>query len=301
MKAITKEGVQKRLVLYKPATLKAIYHKEYDKVLTITIPGHPISDSRPRDGKFKNKYNPHKANLMAIMRQIIKIDPILSQLTIFFQHIIHIDYYTKLPKKYMKILTHDERKLYDDGTGIVSIFKKDIDNVEKVNYDVLQDSDIQVILDDKSTVGNKTRKWYAEEERTIIKIFYQSDIKKIPFYIYSDVTNSVEYIYYRLYNKYRVRNGMNDNTWAHHLIKTINELVITHQTRHKSIFKRIKKIVSTLHKPQVQMLCDIIYTKDKEKHTKMVKAALLDKLEKYLEYNIITKHKKKTIKKGVKT
>jgi len=293
MKAITKDEVNRRVSLYKLATLKPVVHKEFNKVLTITIPGHPISDSRPRDGKFKNKYNPHKANLMAIMRSILKVDPILSQLTIFFHHIIHIDFYTKLPKKYMKILTTEERKLYDDGTGIVSIFKKDIDNVEKVNYDVLQDTDIQIILDDKSTVGNKTRKWYADEERTVIKIFYQTDVKKIPYYIYNDITNSIEYIYYKLYNKYKVRNNMSDNMWAIHFIKTINELVIKHQTKHKSIFKRIKKIVNTLGKPQVLMLCDIAYGKNHDNHDKIVKAELINKLEKYLEYNIIIKHKKK--------
>lgn len=79
MKTLNKKDIEKRYTGIDKSTLTSLepitpYVKngiKFDTRLTITIPGTPISDSRPRhtlnfDTGTSHVYNPHKENLMKI-------------------------------------------------------------------------------------------------------------------------------------------------------------------------------------------------------------------------------------------
>ena len=165
--------------------------------LTITIPGTPVSDGRPRTNhSTQHFYNEKKEFLKKIFREIYKKDERLRKLCITTPHRIIIKTYsypTKLEMKYMS----DKEILTEE---VLSITAKDNDNVEKVNWDVLQDSEFMILLNDQYTVWNTTLKYYSFTPRTVIQIDFSKDYTSELYE--RKITDSMEYRVYLCSKKY---------------------------------------------------------------------------------------------------
>ena len=169
----------------------------YNKRLFITIPGDPVSDGRPRNNReLQIFYNAKKEFLKKIFKVIYDRDPLLKKMAILSPHDILIQTYAYPTKSDLKFL--DEKDVFEEK--IFSIATKDNDNVEKVNWDVLQDVEFQIILNDTYTVGNRTLKYYSFNPRTVITIDYNTGFVQ-PLYKHK-IESSVEYRFFKCAKKY---------------------------------------------------------------------------------------------------
>ena len=170
---------------------------EYMYRLEIIIPGNPVSDGRPRRNNELNKfYNEKKEFLKGIFREIYKLDPILRRTCIITPHKLVIKTYSLPTKSELKFMSDKEIK----EESILSIGKQDNDNIEKVNWDVLQDSEFMIILNDSYTVNNETIKYYSHQPRTHILIDFNEEFTN-KLYEHK-ITSSIEYRMYLCSKKY---------------------------------------------------------------------------------------------------
>ena len=195
----------------------------FSKKLIITIPGHPITDSRPRfkagDDGFSHAYNPHKANLMKIFGEIYNNSETLNGLTILSPSIIEIDYYLKIPNDIKKLLKPKELDLLSSD-GLYSISKKDNDNIEKVHFDVSQDFKYQILLRDETIVENNTQKFFvddAKKEKVVITYTFGD----LPYWMKPQLEASTEYLKHIISLKYKLINEISDEKWGREFYKNI--------------------------------------------------------------------------------
>lgn len=118
------------------------------------------------------------------------MDPLLQNLCILTPHRIEIIAYSLPTAKEAKYLSHEDI-LHEE---VFSIGNKDNDNVEKVNYDVLQDTEFMIILNDSYMVNNETFKYYSYRPRTVINIYFSSTFKNELYE--AKITSSMEYKFY---------------------------------------------------------------------------------------------------------
>lgn len=171
----------------------------FDKVLYLTIPGDPVSDGRPRENrKLQIFYNQKKEYLRRIFREIYKMDPILQKLCIITPHRIEVKCFSRPTKQEIKYLSTEEIM----NENVLSIANKDNDNVEKVNWDVLQDTEFMIILNDSYTVNNETFKYYSFEPRTEIKVYYSSTFTNLLYE--QKILSSMEYKFYLCSKKFLI-------------------------------------------------------------------------------------------------
>lgn len=143
----------------------------YDNCLKLVMHGEPIADSRPRFLKDREgTYNPHKAFLMRVFSKLYEQDKVLQKTLIATPIAIVIRNYVTPTKALQKSIGVDII-----SEKYVSIKQKDNDNIEKVHWDVLQDSKYKVILDDRLLSHNYSEQFYSTEPRIEIDIHYPSD------------------------------------------------------------------------------------------------------------------------------
>lgn len=183
---------------YQPSEMiKNTRMDEFEYTLKIIIPGPPVSDGRPRLNKETEKfYNEKKVFLCGIFEVMYKMDKLLRKTCIITPHRIRIYTYTNPTKKELDYMS-DEEVLTD---SINSIGAQDNDNIEKVNWDVLQASQFMIILNDSYTIMNETHKFYSYTPRTEIFIDFDSFYKS-KLYEYK-ITSSMEYRMYLCSYKY---------------------------------------------------------------------------------------------------
>lgn len=214
---------------------------KFSRKLTITIPGHPITDSRPRfkagDEGFSHAYNPHKANLMKIFQEIYKDNDTLNGITILSPSIIDIKYYLKIPNDIKKLLKPKELDLLSKG-DLFSISKKDNDNIEKVHFDVSQDFKYQILLRDETIVDNNTSKFFVDDGKKE-KVVITYTFGDVPYWMRPQLEASTEYLKHIISLKYKVINGIEDNEWG----KTFYKNIALWYKRNKGPIKRIKSNV----------------------------------------------------------
>lgn len=188
---------------YIPAEIRILTGNEpFNRRLIITIPGEPVSDGRPRKNDDLNIfYNAKKQFLKQIMMEIYKIDQVLKKTCIITPHRIICNTYSYPKQNELKFL-EDKEILYEE---VYSVQMKDNDNIEKVHWDVLQDSSFMVILDDTYTVGNMTHKYYSYNPRVTIHIDYSTDFQH-PLHEHK-VLNSTAYRSYLCSKKYTIDMG----------------------------------------------------------------------------------------------
>lgn len=213
----------------------------FAKKLSIVIPGDPITDSRPRrSGNFF--YNPKKIELCSIFDELYKDDDLLKNTCIPYPIAIVTRIYHNPKKKFEKHFKKDEElKEKYDNEEIISIKRKDNDNYEKVHWDVLQDEEYRVILDDHHVCKNVTEKFYSDDPRIEIDILFNEN------YMYDifkkDVESTVRYNKQQLSEKYWNSHDLTDEELVEHFkthIKEWNFYIPANKSRSKREKKKIK-------------------------------------------------------------
>lgn len=177
------------------------YTKEnpYSKRLIITIPGTPVVDGRPRENrKLEVFYNEKKAFLKKIFGEVYKRDRLLQNICITTPHQVSLFLYYLPTKDELNFLSTEE--LLDENVD--SISSKDNDNVEKVHYDVLQDGEFMITLNDSHMSRNGTRKFYSVMPRTVIYIDF-NDAFMHPLYKHK-IEKSMPFKMLKMSKKYNI-------------------------------------------------------------------------------------------------
>ena len=256
MKTLNKQDIEKRyeginkktLCLVEPIVPFVKNGIKFDTRLLITIPGTPISDSRPRhttnfDTGTSHVYNPHKENLMKIFKEIYNESEELKSMLIISPIIFNIKYYIKIPKDTKKKLNKKELKLLEKEQ-LFCVFRKDNDNIEKVHFDVLQDLKYQVIHRDEFIVENTTQKLYTEDnERVEVTIDFN---RNHPKWMENILYDSEEYFNYSITPKYKIINNIEDDKWMKIFYKNIYNYKKKHTSKKSDKF--LRKIESILRK-----------------------------------------------------
>lgn len=231
MKTLNRKDIDKRYENIDKSTLTEVLDItpyvekgiKFNTQMKITIPGTPISDSRPRhtfniETGGSHVYNPHKENLMKIFKEIYNESEELKSIIILSPIIIHIKYYIKISKDIIKTLNKKELKDLEKER-LYCVFRKDNDNIEKVHFDVLQDLKYQVIHRDEFIVKNTTEKIYTiDNERVELTIDFN---RNNPKWMEDIVYNSDEYFSYSISYKYKIINNISDNKWQKVFYKNI--------------------------------------------------------------------------------
>lgn len=297
MKNMSKEEVMKRVSLYKGCkVMKLNNNPRFNRVFQMTIPGKPISDSRPRDAQGGHKYNPHKVSLMKVFEALKKKDPALRKVFIKYDHFIIIKAYIGFSKNLMKYLNANELEMLENET-LPSIYMQDVDNYEKVHYDVLQDYANQIIMDDHFVTDNRTSKVYVPKgqnrERVEIQILFNSDESTVPEYVKSKALNSAPYIQYKLGWKERAINGTKfDINYCENVTKTFIDFLCDpkFKTKKRTIKNRMLSIIDTWSKEELIMYYNFMQVKPANTKVTLVKSVLQNKISQrfnqlYKEYS----------------
>lgn len=263
MKNLTKNDVQRRFENsnWSPETKVTNLNRPYkfknlifNKILTIVIPGHPIIDSRPRflqkkDGSV-GTYNPHKAQLMKVFKEIYDNSDILQGICILGPMFVELEIYELIPKTYLKEL--DKKSLEDLKNNNLPAFNKpDVDNGMKITYDVSQDLEYQVILRDEHVVDSRTYKVYVKDkrdERMVMNIYFNDDIPK---WYRNILYESRDYLVHNLSMKYKFINQIPDEEWE----KTFYKVIVNYIKRtKKNPVKAVNLVLSKYKKKDLDLI-----------------------------------------------
>lgn len=263
MKNLTKNDVQRRFENsnWTPETKITNLNRPYkfknlifNKILTIVIPGHPIIDSRPRFLQKKDgtvgTYNPHKAQLMKVFKEIYDNSDILQGICILGPMFVELEIYELIPKTYLKEL--DKKSLEDlENNNLPAFNKPDVDNGMKITYDVSQDLEYQVILRDEHVVDSKTYKVYVKDkrdERMVMNIYFNDDIPK---WYRNILYESRDYLVHNLSMKYKFINQIPDEEWE----KTFYKVIINYIKRtKKNPVKAVNLVLSKYKKKDLDLI-----------------------------------------------
>lgn len=263
MKNLTKNDVQRRfensnwspetkiMNLNRPYKFKNLI---FNKILTIVIPGHPIIDSRPRFLQKKDgtvgTYNPHKAQLMKVFKEIYDNSDILQGICILGPMFVELEIYELITKTYLKEL--DKKSLEDlENNNLPAFNKPDVDNGMKITYDVSQDLEYQVILRDEHVVDSRTYKVYVKDkrdERMVMNIYFNDDIPK---WYRNILYESRDYLVHNLSMKYKFINQIPDEEWE----KTFYKVIVNYIKRtKKNPVKAVNLVLSKYKKKDLDLI-----------------------------------------------
>ena len=263
MKNLTKNDVQRRFENsnWTPETKITNLNRPYkfknlifNKILTIVIPGHPIIDSRPRFLQKKDgtvgTYNPHKAQLMKVFKEIYDNSDILQGICILGPMFVELEIYELIPKTYLKEL--DKKSLEDlENDNLPAFNKPDVDNGMKITYDVSQDLEYQVILRDEHVVDSRTYKVYVKDkrdERMVMNIYFNDDIPK---WYRNILYESRDYLVHNLSMKYKFINQIPDEEWE----KTFYKVIVNYIKRtKKNPVKAVNLVLSKYKKKDLDLI-----------------------------------------------
>lgn len=263
MKNLTKNDVQRRFENsnWSPETKITNLNRPYkfknlifNKILTIVIPGHPIIDSRPRFLQKKDgtvgTYNPHKAQLMKVFKEIYDNSEILQGICILGPMFVELEIYELIPKTYLKEL--DKKSLEDlENNNLPAFNKPDVDNGMKITYDVSQDLEYQVILRDEHVVDSRTYKVYVKDkrdERMVMNIYFNDDIPK---WYRNILYESRDYLVHNLSMKYKFINQIPDEEWE----KTFYKVIVNYIKRtKKNPVKAVNLVLSKYKKKDLDLI-----------------------------------------------
>lgn len=263
MKNLTKNDVQRRFENsnWTPETKITNLNRPYkfknlifNKILTIVIPGHPIIDSRPRFLQKKDgtvgTYNPHKAQLMKVFKEIYDNSDILQGICILGPMFVELEIYELIPKTYLKEL--DKKSLEDlENNNLPAFNKPDVDNGMKITYDVSQDLEYQVILRDEHVVDSRTYKVYVKDkrdERMVMNIYFNDDIPK---WYRNILYESRDYLVHNLSMKYKFINQIPDEEWE----KTFYKVIVNYIKRtKKNPVKAVNLVLSKYKKKDLDLI-----------------------------------------------
>lgn len=277
MRNFKKEDIKKRFVDIEKSNLVSLEKIKkyklngitYDTKLTISVPGNPLSDGRvkfttnPVSGMM-HSYNPHKANLVKLFKEIYDSNEILHGICVLSPMIINIKFYINMPSKMKKTLKDKELTLLENEE-LACVYKKDNDNIEKIHYDTLQDFKYQIILRDEYVTQNNTMKFYVDDkdkERVDIEIIYG----ELPYWLENNMKTSTHYLKYSIGIKYKLINNISDDKWQKTFYKLIAQFY--KNSPYKSSDRIVENVEFVLRNGYTKELIDLLdysdYPKDKK-------------------------------------
>lgn len=277
MRNFKKEDIKKRFIDIEKSNLVSLEKIKkyklngiiYDTKLTISIPGNPLSDGRvkfttnPVTGMM-HSYNPHKANLVKLFKEIYDSNEILHGICVLSPMIINIKFYINMPSKMKKSLKEKELELLKNEE-LACVYKKDNDNIEKIHYDTLQDFKYQIILRDEYVTQNNTMKFYVDDkdkERVDIEIIYG----ELPYWLENNMKTSTHYLKYSIGIKYKLINNISDDKWQKTFYKLIAQFY--KNSPYKTSDKIVENVEFVLRNGYTKELIDLLdysdYPKDKK-------------------------------------
>ena len=277
MRNFKKEDIKRRFIDIEKSNLVSLEKIKkyklngitYDTKLTISIPGNPLSDGRvkfttnPVTGMM-HSYNPHKANLVKLFKEIYDSNEMLHGICVLSPMIINIKFYINIPSKMKKSLKDKELELLKNEE-LACVYKKDNDNIEKIHYDTLQDFKYQIILRDEYVTQNNTMKFYVDEkdkERVDIEIIYG----ELPYWLENNMKTSTHYLKYSIGIKYKLINNISDEKWQKTFYKLIAQFY--KNSPYKSSEKIVENVEFVLRNGYTKELIDLLdysdYPKDKK-------------------------------------
>lgn len=277
MRNFKKEDIKKRFIDIEKSNLVSLEKIKkyklngiiYDTKLTISIPGNPLSDGRvkfttnPVTGMM-HSYNPHKANLVKLFKEIYDSNEILHGICVLSPMIINIKFYINMPSKMKKSLKEKELELLKNEE-LACVYKKDNDNIEKIHYDTLQDFKYQIILRDEYVTQNNTMKFYVDDkdkERVDIEIIYG----ELPYWLENNMRTSTHYLKYSIGIKYKLINNISDDKWQKTFYKLIAQFY--KNSPYKTSDKIVENVEFVLRNGYTKELIDLLdysdYPKDKK-------------------------------------
>jgi len=265
MKSLTKNDIDRRFKdsNWQPDTIIEKLRKPYeyldykfDQKCTIVIPGHPLIDSRPRflekkDGTI-GTYNPHKAQLMKVFKEIYNESTELQGICILGPMFVQLSIYSVIPKNYLKVLNENEMRLLEQER-MAAVSKPDVDNGMKIHYDVAQDFEYQILLRDEHVVDSRTNKTFVKDprdERVVIEIYYTDNL---PRWYKMLLYNSNDYLRHTLSMKYKFINQISDKEWNKIFFKTIIEFI---KRTGKNPNKAVKSVLNYYRKKDLDLLVE---------------------------------------------
>ena len=277
MRNFKKEDIKRRFIDIEKSNLVSLEKIKkyklngitYDTKLTISIPGNPLSDGRvkfttnPVTGMM-HSYNPHKANLVKLFKEIYDSNEMLHGICVLSPMIINIKFYINIPSKMKKSLKDKELELLKNEE-LACVYKKDNDNIEKIHYDTLQDFKYQIILRDEYVTQNNTMKFYVDEkdkERVDIEIIYG----ELPYWLENNMKTSTHYLKYSIGIKYKLINNISDEKWQKTFYKLIAQFY--KNSPYKSSEKIVENVEFVLRNGYTKELIDLLdysdYPKDRK-------------------------------------
>lgn len=239
-----------------------------EKKWSITIPGLPFTDSRPRfNTEISITYNPNKNNMDRVIKRLYELADVREDVCILSPCIVHIRAYFYFPPEEYKIM---DKKYIDKVKNMVSkenlhsVYLKDVDNINKIHYDVFQDSKIRVILNDAFIVKADTEKIAIDNpnnERVEMDIYYTEK----GYWCSNKVKRSREYFYYKLSMKYKILNNIPDKIWQKEFMKTIVEFIkICKLKKNSAVMKSFNKTLSLYTSEDLNLLLPGNQSKEKK-------------------------------------
>ena len=227
----------------------------FNKICKVIIPGLPIADSRPRHRQSPDGdiwvYNPHKANLMKVFNEIYSTSDTLKGLCILGPMYVQINMYKPIPKVYLPILSKYEKGLLKKEC-FMCFSTPDVDNIEKINYDVFQDDKYSIILRDEMVVSNNTNKIFVErpeDARVEINIYYNDNIPK---WAKELTERTKEYLKFTLSMKYKFINNIPDENWGKVFYKNI--ISFYKRTKSKEILTSLEIVLNYYSKKDLDLI-----------------------------------------------
>lgn len=266
------QSVTEIIELKKPIQINNV---TMNKMVRIVIPGEPIVDSRPRfmqsrDGSIR-AYNPHKAQLMKVFKEIYDPSDVLHGLVILGPIYAEIDLYKPVPKTYMRFMTNkDKMDLLNER--FIGCSTPDVDNIEKINYDVLQDDAYAIILRDEMIIRNQTTKYFVmdpKNSRVEVRLYYNDTLPK---WCKEITQNTSEYLKFTLSMKYKFINQISDEDWCKRFFQNI---VVFYKRTKKKPITTVRAALRSYSKKDL----DLIH---KEKNTERAIEAIITIVESLL-------------------
>ncbi|MGL5714458.1 MAG: RusA family crossover junction endodeoxyribonuclease [Paraclostridium sp.] len=173
---VSEEAVA-RFEHYQPAKLEKGKYKgkftTFNRKLTITLPGEPIVDSRPRVTD-RGSVTINKNKIVEYFKRMYNSDPLLKKTVVLSEYMIEVIGYYPMSDAELRNLKKNfpQEFLKYQKELLPCINEKDVDNLVKLQNDLIIDQMYRICINDNFNTELHGYKVYSENPRTEIVVYY---------------------------------------------------------------------------------------------------------------------------------
>lgn len=217
---------------YQVSTLRKgkfnVYGGSYNRKLSITIPGEPMTDSRPRVmGRVAVSVN--KNILVDLFKSMYKSDKVLQNVYIYSPQCVVMRGYmsmSKVDRKEIARFPKDFELFMQEKLEHVDVKLYDVDNMVKVHNDLFIDYEYKIVMDDAFNTKLYGEKFYTPDNPRIeIDIYYNdfyADGIYDNWYMYK-AFKTKSFFDYMLSDKYQTMHNMSIDKFKEHFYSVIKK------------------------------------------------------------------------------